>query len=75
MSGDFEHYGAPGEGDVTLYANASHVLMSIKGRFFGTSHACPGGGACWFDDPGRSYLSQFVVRHVHFPSASESSDR
>ncbi|MFL5912734.1 MAG: hypothetical protein ACJ768_19485, partial [Gaiellaceae bacterium] len=47
VSGGFEHYGAPGKGAVTIYANASHVYMSINGRYFGTSGANPGGdGPC-----------------------------
>ncbi|MFL5912733.1 MAG: peptidoglycan-binding protein [Gaiellaceae bacterium] len=63
VSGDFEHYGAPGKGAVTLYANASHVYMSINGHYFGTSSANPGGGAGWFNGSARP---GFVVVHVPF---------
>src|SRR5439155_16895899 len=49
VSGGFMHWGAPGRGAVTLYANAGHVYMSILGHFFGTSGANPGGGAGWFN--------------------------
>src|SRR4051794_38079320 len=70
-SGDFEHYGAPGKGAVTLYANASHVYMSINGHYFGTSSANPGGGAGWFNGSARS---GFVVVHVPFERMKGSLD-
>ena len=41
VSGEFMHWGAPGPGSVTIYANAGHVYMSILGRYFGTSSANP----------------------------------
>jgi hypothetical protein len=63
VSGEFMHWGAPGPGAVTIYANAGHVYMSILGRFFGTSSANPGGGAGWFDGAPRP---GFVVVHVPF---------
>ena len=65
VSGDFTRYGAPGAGAVTIYANAGHVYMSIKGRFFGTSRSNPGGGAGWFDGAPRA---GFAVVHVPFES-------
>src|SRR4051812_13892113 len=61
VSGDFMHWGAPGRGAVTIYANASHVYMSINGRFFGTSYSNPGGGAGWFRGGARP---GFAVVHV-----------
>jgi hypothetical protein len=63
VSGDFMHWGAPGRGAVTIYANAGHVYMSILGRFFGTSSANPGGGAGWFRGGPRP---GFAVVHVPF---------
>ena len=65
VSGDFAHWGRPGRGAVTLYANAGHVYMSILGRYFGTSSANPGGGAGWFNGGPRP---GFVVVHVPFES-------
>jgi peptidoglycan hydrolase-like protein with peptidoglycan-binding domain len=67
VSGDFTRYGAPGAGMVTIYANAGHVYMSIKGRFFGTSRSNPGGGAGWFDGAPRA---GFTVVHVPFERLS-----
>lgn len=53
-----------GAGDsVTIYANSEHVLMSLNGRFFGTSGSNPGGGAGWISDPDGGYLSAFTQRH------------
>jgi hypothetical protein len=63
VSGSFMHWGAPGSGAVTIYANAGHVYMSILGRFFGTSSANPGGGAGWFRGAPRP---GFAVVHVPF---------
>jgi hypothetical protein len=61
VSGDFMHYGAPGPGAVTLFANPKHVYMRIGGRYFGTSGANPGGGAGWFSGAPRP---GFAVRHI-----------
>jgi hypothetical protein len=61
VSGDFMNYGLPGPGAVTLYANPSHVYMSINGKYFGTSGSNPGGGAGWFAGAPRP---GFEVRHV-----------
>lgn len=66
VSGAFENWGEAGEGQqVTIYANGTHVLMKINGRFFGTSSTNPGGGAGWIPasaiSPG--YLSKFTARH------------
>jgi Meckel syndrome type 1 protein len=63
VSGEFMHWGAPGPGSVTIYANAGHVYMSILGRYFGTSSANPGGGAGWFNGGPRP---GFAVVHVPF---------
>lgn len=60
-SGEFESFGQPGQGAVTLYASAGHVYMSLDGKFFGTSGTNPGGGAGWFPGAPRP---GFVVRHV-----------
>jgi peptidoglycan hydrolase-like protein with peptidoglycan-binding domain len=65
VSGDYMHWGAPGRGAVTIYANAGHVYMSILGRFFGTTRANPGGGAGWFHGAPRA---GFAVVHVPFSS-------
>ncbi|MEA2353839.1 MAG: hypothetical protein QOJ14_2253 [Thermoleophilaceae bacterium] len=65
VSGEFTHWGRPGSGAVTIYANAGHVYMSILGHFFGTTHANPGGGAGWFAGAARP---GFVVVHVPFES-------
>jgi peptidoglycan hydrolase-like protein with peptidoglycan-binding domain len=63
VSGEFMHWGAPGPGSVTIYANAGHVYMSILGRYFGTSSANPAGGAGWFKGGPRP---GFAVVHVPF---------
>ncbi|MFN2616122.1 MAG: peptidoglycan-binding protein [Thermoleophilaceae bacterium] len=63
VSGGFMHWGAPGPGAVTIYANAGHVYMSILGHYFGTTHANPGGGAGWFKGGPRP---GFAVVHVPF---------
>jgi hypothetical protein len=63
VSGEFMHWGRPGPGAVTLYANAGHVYMSILGHYFGTTSMNPGGGAGWFDGAPRP---GFVVVHVPF---------
>jgi len=66
VSGEFESWGAPGKGrNVTIWANAEHVLMEVNGRFWGTSRSNPGGGAGWIK-PGvisKSYLRNFTPRH------------
>ena len=71
-SGDFMAYGDPGPGQaVTLYANPTHIIMSIvvdgKPRYFGTSgfgHPHAGTGPAWFTRPVSSgYLAGFVQRH------------
>lgn len=66
VSGEFESWGAPGPGkNVSIYANKDHVLLSVNGRFWGTSSSNPGGGAGWIK-PGvisKSYLRNFTVRH------------
>ncbi len=63
VSGDFDNWGAPGPGAVTIYSNASHVYMSILGHFFGTSGQNPGGGAAWYHG---APMAGFVVTHVPF---------
>ncbi len=40
-------YGQPGRGRVSIYASPTHTVMSLGGRFFGTSNANRGGGAGW----------------------------
>jgi hypothetical protein len=62
-SGDLANAGAPGPGPITVYANPTHTLMSVMGRFAATSGTNPGGGAGWIPDPGSDYLSRFSVRH------------
>jgi hypothetical protein len=69
VSGDFNKIGKPGAGDgkgVVIYSNNKHVLMSIGGRFWGTSASNPGGGAGWIprSQISPAYLSQFTVRHL-----------
>src|SRR5205823_5815289 len=61
----------PGKGAVTIYANASHVYMSINGHYFGTSGSNPGGGAGWFSGGPRP---GFVVVHVPFERMKGSLD-
>jgi hypothetical protein len=62
----FMYWGAPGPGEVTIYANPTHVWLDIGGRAFGTSgFARPNGGPGWFTmQPSAGYRAQFVVRHV-----------
>ncbi len=66
VSGEFAKWGKPGRGAVTVYANGHHVLMEIRGHFFGTSGSNPGGGAGWIKrsqiNPG--YLRGFTARHL-----------
>jgi hypothetical protein len=69
VSGQFETWGKPGAGDgsgVVIYSNSHHVLMSINGRFFGTSAANPGGGAGWIprSQISPAYLKGFTARHL-----------
>lgn len=68
VSGQFETWGRAGDGGsrgVTIYANGTHVLMKINGRFFGTSASNPGGGAGWIPSSAisKAYLRKFTVRH------------
>ena len=58
VSGELMNFGAPGPGEVTIYANPVHTFMSIGKHFFGT-HGAEGAG--WY--PG-SALPGFAVRHV-----------
>jgi hypothetical protein len=71
-STSFMAWGDPGPGRaVTLYANPTHVLMSIRVgrelRYFGTSefgHPEQGTGPAWFSRPvSPGYLAGFAVRH------------
>lgn len=66
VSGQFEKWGKPGRGAVTVYANARHVLMEIDGHFWGTSKSNPGGGAGWIPrgQISPAYLRQFKARHA-----------
>jgi peptidoglycan hydrolase-like protein with peptidoglycan-binding domain len=70
VSGDFMRWGRPGRGVVTIYASPSHVYMSIRGRFFGTSYSNPGGGAAWFHGSARP---GFAVVHVALDSAGRGA--
>lgn len=58
VSGELMHWGLPGPGAVTVYANPIHTFMSIDGRFFGT-HGADGAG--WYAG---SALPGFVQRHA-----------
>lgn len=58
VSGELMHWGLPGPGAVTVYANPIHTFMSIDGRFFGT-HGADGAG--WYAGSG---LPGFVQRHA-----------
>ena len=73
-STSFMSWGEPGPGKaVTLYANPSHIIMSIvvngKPRFFGTSgfgHPAAGTGPAWFTPPGqRRATSQASCSAIH----------
>lgn len=69
VSGQFAKWGRPGTGDgkgVVVYSNPTHVLMSIGGKFFGTSRSNPGGGAGWIPRSQISpdYLKNFTARHL-----------
>lgn len=68
----FMTWGDPGPGQaVTLYANPTHIIMSItvgdQVRYFGTSefgHPEQGTGPAWFSRPvSAGYLAGFVQRH------------
>lgn len=68
----FMSWGDPGPGQfVTLYANPSHIFMSIvvngRQRYFGTSgfgHPQAGTGAAWFTMPVHDYyIAGFTQRH------------
>jgi cell wall-associated NlpC family hydrolase len=61
VSGDFESYGDPGPGQwVTIYANPTHVWMTIAGWRFDTV-ALAEGGTRWSQGGGE--YAGFVVRH------------
>ena len=61
VSGDFESYGDPGPGQwVTIYANPTHVWMTIAGWRFDTV-ALSEGGTRWSQGGGE--FAGFVVRH------------
>ena len=61
VSGDFESYGDPGPGQwVTIYANPTHVWMTIAGWRFDTV-ALAEGGTRWSQGGGE--FAGFVVRH------------
>jgi hypothetical protein len=68
VSGDFVTWGSPGDGGstgVTIYANKTHVLMKINGRFWGTSRSNPGRGPGWIEGGvPAGYLSGFTARHM-----------
>lgn len=66
VSGQFAQWGRPGRGKhVTIWANSGHVLAEINGKFWGTSHSNPGGGAGWIPRGviNQGYLSAFTARH------------
>ncbi len=69
-SSQFAQWGKPGRAKngrgITVYANSSHVLMEINGRFWGTSGSNPRGGAGWIPRSAisNSYLSKFTARHM-----------
>lgn len=69
-SSQFEQWGKAGRArggrGVTVYANNTHVLMEINGRFWGTSGANPRGGAGWIprSKVPTSYLANFTARHL-----------
>ena len=48
-------YGQPGRGRVGIYASPTHTVMSLGGRFFGTSGANRGGGAGWLSGQPESF--------------------
>lgn len=69
VSGQFETWGKPGDSGnkgTTIYANSTHVLMKVAGKFFATSSTNPGGGAGWVPAKNFSpeYLSKFTARHL-----------
>ena len=60
-SGQLESYGAPGRGRfITVYANAGHAFMVIRGRRFDTSGQSASGSR-W--QPGTRSPAGYVVRH------------
>lgn len=68
VASDFKTWGRPGDGGnkgVTIAASDEHVLMKIRGHWFGTSRSNPQGGAGWIPEeqitPG--YLASFTLRH------------
>lgn len=68
-SGTLASWGQPGEGKVTIYANATHVFMKIGDRYFGTSAGGGGTGKghspAWIDYPvSASYKAGFTARHA-----------
>lgn len=64
VSGDLAAWGESGPGKlVTVYANSEHVLMSLDGRFWGTSLSNPGHGPGWLEEQSASYLSDKTQRH------------
>jgi hypothetical protein len=66
VSGDFEKWGKPGRGKVTVFANRTHVLLEINGHYWGTSASNPQGGAGWIprSQISAQYLKGFTARHA-----------
>lgn len=66
VSGELASWGRPGPGKhITIYANGEHTFLEINGKFWGTSHSNPGGGAGWIPRSqfNTAYLKNFTRRH------------
>jgi hypothetical protein len=53
--------GVGGQGDITIYANATHTFAKIGNSYFGTSAENPGGGAGFFKN---AQTAGYQVWHV-----------
>lgn len=66
-SGEMGNYLEPGPGAVTVFYNGEHTFMKIGKRYFGTSHANPGGGAGFIPtsyEQGGAESGKYNVAHV-----------
>lgn len=66
-SGDMGTYLRPGPGAVTVFYNPEHTFMKIGDKYFGTSHANPGGGAGFIPtsyEQGEAMSGKYNVGHV-----------
>ncbi len=62
VSGALMNWGKAGTGPLTVYASPVHTVLSLNGRFAGTSGSNPGGGAGWIEGGSPGLVSGGVAR-------------